>query len=69
MATLVAYLLGYRAFLTISQKLSDASDIWAIHAGESLYQFGDYNLDGDTDNKDKNDLLIPNLGYESQVIE
>ena len=49
--------------------LLDLLDIWAIHAGESFYQYGDYNLDGVADNKDKNDLLIPNLGFESQVIE
>jgi len=47
----------------------DNSDknVWSIDTGNSGYFYTDYNLDSQNDNPDKNDLLISNLGKESQV--
>jgi hypothetical protein len=49
----------------------DNNDItgWRFDAGRRGYLFGDYNLDAEVDNKDKNDICIPNLGKSSQVIQ
>lgn len=45
-------------------------DLWKLKAGErSLYWMEDANLDGQVDNKDKNDYIIINLNAESQVAE
>jgi len=46
---------------------NDKSDIWQIHGGEAGYQNSDFNLDGQSDNADKDDFLLPNLGSGSQV--
>ncbi len=35
--------------------------IWNGKAGTSTYQSSDFNLDGQTDNRDKNDILLDNL--------
>jgi len=46
----------------------DKTGVWAEQAGEAIYLFGDFNLDGNIDNKDKDDILIPNLNnYNSPV--
>jgi len=45
----------------------DLSTIWSIQAGKSIYEMGDFNMDGNIDNKDKNDIFILNEGYSSQV--
>jgi len=45
----------------------DKTGVWAIQAGEAIYLFGDFNLDGNVDNKDKDDMLVPNIGYDGQV--
>ncbi len=42
-------------------------NIWEMSAGTSDYSGNDMNMDGQTDNSDKNDLAIPNLGKSSQV--
>lgn len=46
---------------------SDKIYIWNPEAGMNGYLMGDYNMDGIVDNKDKNDLLLFNLGKVSQV--
>ncbi len=48
---------------------SDRIETWIPSAALKGYFQGDFNLDGQVDNKDKNDLWWPNLqgGYESQV--
>ncbi|MCD4695419.1 MAG: hypothetical protein K8S16_04180 [Bacteroidales bacterium] len=50
----------------VSQE--DISDIWSVFAGEALYHNGDYNLDGNIDNKDKDDQVIPNIGSAGQSL-
>jgi hypothetical protein len=49
----------------------DALDysIWRSHAGENGYFGSDVNLDSETGNKDKNDLIYENFGVQSQVPE
>ena len=47
--------------------LDDYLSVWVLEAGKSDYLGGDYNLDNQVDNKDKNDILDINDGYESQV--
>ncbi|RLD53456.1 MAG: hypothetical protein DRJ05_16440, partial [Bacteroidetes bacterium] len=42
---------------------------WEFSAGNQGYLFGDYNLDSQADNKDKNDICVPNIGESSQVNE
>lgn len=47
--------------------LGDKSPMWDNEAGSNGYLFSDYNLDGESDNVDKNDVLLPNTGRGSQV--
>jgi len=47
----------------------DKTTVWSIEAGEGGYLKGDFNLDSQTDNKDKNDFWIPNFGQDTQVPE
>ena len=42
-------------------------EIWSLQAGEDGYQAGDYNLDGQIENKDKNDVWVQNIGENSQL--
>ena len=44
-------------------------DAWKFNAGEKGYFYGDYNLDSEVDNNDKNDICVPNIGQSSQVNE
>jgi hypothetical protein len=41
--------------------------LWGNHAGQQGYQPGDFNLDSQTGNVDKNEFYIDNLGIESQI--
>ncbi|MCB0805357.1 MAG: PKD domain-containing protein [Bacteroidales bacterium] len=45
----------------------DKSTIWQNNAGTDGYNFSDYNLDSQTDNADKNDFWVPNIGEGTQV--
>ncbi len=47
----------------------DKNVIWDIEAGGKGYLQGDYNLDGQIDNQDKNNSLFTNFGKISQVPE
>lgn len=40
---------------------------WQIEAGTSNYLHGDYNLDGQVNNPDKDEFWVPNLGAESAI--
>ncbi len=40
---------------------------WEINAGKRGYLRFDFNLDGEVDNADKNDILLNNYGWSSQV--
>jgi 3',5'-cyclic AMP phosphodiesterase CpdA len=42
-------------------------DVWVGQAGTSGYLSGDYNLNGNSDNTDKNENLLNNLNHSSQV--
>jgi len=46
---------------------SDLDVIWKTEVGHSGYLMGDYNLDNQVDNVDKNDIVIPNGGFDCQV--
>ena len=46
---------------------SDESVIWTLNAGKRGYFIGDYNLNGQVQNQDKNDKMIPNINSQSQV--
>ena len=50
-------------------NMTDLSTVWSSQAGQSVYELGDFNLDGNIDNKDKDDMYIINEGYDSQVPE
>ena len=50
-----------------SVKINDYDSIWIINSGNQGYKNIDYNIDNQIDNKDKNDILLKNLGTESQV--
>ena len=50
-----------------SVNISDYSPLWQDEAGTRGYLNSDYNLDGESDNVDKNNFLIPNIGMGSQV--
>ncbi|MEZ5197959.1 MAG: hypothetical protein R2764_16705 [Bacteroidales bacterium] len=47
----------------------DKSNIWMVEVGLSGYYAGDFNMDVQVDNKDKNDTWINNTTYEGQVPE
>lgn len=47
----------------------DIENVWAPQAGEAGYKSGDYNMDTQVNNIDKDDVLIPNDGKEVQVPE
>jgi PKD repeat protein len=46
---------------------TDKSPIWESESGNQGYLNSDYNLDRQSDNKDKDDVWAPNLGKGSQV--
>ena len=46
---------------------SSDKSFWETDAGTTGYLFSDYNLDGETNNPDKNDIWIPNEGESSQI--
>jgi hypothetical protein len=50
-------------------NLSDKTNIWNVQAGTNVYLQGDGNLDGQTDNKDKNGSWLYNYGKYSGVPE
>lgn len=41
--------------------------MWKIQSRETGYLYPDLNLDGQVDNKDKNEKWLKNLGKESQL--
>ena len=47
--------------------LGDLSNDWSPNAGETGYRPADYNLDGQLNNKDKNDVWVENLLKSSQI--
>lgn len=46
---------------------TDHSGLWGTEAGSFGYKQSDYSLDSQVNNKDKNDIWIPNSGMGSQV--
>ena len=48
---------------------SDIDDVWSVEAGKPGYLQSDFNWDAQVDNKDKDDVLVPNIGKESSVPE
>ena len=46
---------------------SDKSPLWEGEAGEHGYLNSDFNLDGESSNKDKDDIWFPNVSKGSQV--
>jgi hypothetical protein len=46
---------------------TDKDSCWDMEAGEQGYFQGDFNLDGNVDNKDKDDFWVENEGKECQV--
>jgi PKD repeat protein len=47
--------------------LTDESPLWEAQAGTTGYLESDYNLDSQTDNKDKDDIWAPNIGSGTMV--
>jgi len=45
----------------------DKDGYWAIQAGEKGYKSADFNLEGQVDNKDKNDIWLENNNTSSQI--
>lgn len=45
----------------------DESIIWTPVAGNRGYLNADFSRDGQVNNKDKNDLWLPNIGKQCQV--
>ncbi len=45
----------------------DKTSFWSILTGKSGYLSSDYNMDGQTNNPDKNDTWLQNINRESQV--
>ena len=49
--------------------LLDKAPAWELQAGEAGYNLNDHNLDGQVDNTDKDEYLLPNIGKISQMPE
>ncbi len=47
----------------------DKLNVWNTQAGESGYKAGDFSLDGQIYNQDKNDYWVPNFGASSSIPE
>jgi hypothetical protein len=45
----------------------DKSTLWETQAGTKGYMFSDYNLDSESNNIDKDDFWVPNIGKGTQV--
>jgi PKD repeat protein len=48
-------------------EIEDKSDSWESEAGEAGYIFTDYNLDGQSNNIDKDEYWLPNIGKGTMV--
>jgi len=48
-------------------EIMDINNIWKSQAGNARYLESDFNLDGQSNNKDKDDYWLPNLGYGSHI--
>lgn len=46
---------------------NDIDSYWAVQAGEEGYNSADFNMEGQVDNKDKNDFWKENNGNSSQI--
>ena len=46
---------------------NDIDSYWALQAGEQGYNSADFNMEGQVDNKDKNDFWTENKGNSSQI--
>ena len=49
--------------------LSDKVNVWKVQAGETGYKEGDFNMNGQVNNTDKNDDWFPNMGSGSYIPE
>jgi hypothetical protein len=49
--------------------ITDKDIVWESQSGRKGYMGGDMDMNTQTDNRDKNDFWIPNIGTESQVPE
>jgi hypothetical protein len=47
----------------------DKTDTWKNETGETGYKYGDYNLNRQVSNPDKNNIWLPNQGSSSQIPE
>ena len=45
----------------------DKTNVWSLQAGTNGYIPSDYNLDSESNNIDKDDFWIPNIGEGTQV--
>jgi hypothetical protein len=48
-------------------NINDKTNVWSSQTGEHGYFSGDFNMDAEVTNKDKNDIIIPNNNLQSQV--
>ena len=46
---------------------ADRTEVWAPQAGAAGYLSGDFNMDAQAGNKDKNDTWLENDGLDSKV--
>jgi hypothetical protein len=47
--------------------LADKTAVWTMQVGSFGYLISDFNMDGQVNNHDKNDLWLINNGFESQI--
>ncbi len=50
-----------------SVNINDMSPVWENEAGKQGYNYSDHNLDGQTNNQDKDDIWVPNQTRSSKV--
>lgn len=52
-----------------SVSAADINNVWHVQAGESNYPESDFDMNGQADNRDKDDYWLPNLGEGSFIAE
>jgi len=48
-------------------NIGDKINTWSPEAGTTGYKQGDFNMDTQVDNNDKNDIWVPNVGEGTKV--
>jgi len=60
-------MIGGNGKADVTINIDDKTTAWSNNAGIEGYNYGDFNMDSQVDNLDKDDVWLPNLGKATQV--